>query len=290
MSHTGYGHPDYPAYQHSERRSLGGLVVALTVLLAILALLCLLNAGAYFYRAGQFEDAAEGTFVPDEEANAADAAVFGTGGFLQLLYIATGIVFIIWQFRHAKNAQILGATGGLGPGWAIGGWFIPLANLVLPPLQLHHSSRVSRTRIGSQRSLSALIVPWAITFYGGGVLSGVALAMWPEFLETTADFEAAADSDVVDGVSSMLWLLAAFLGIAMVRSMSKRQDQAFDTWLAQPQGQPWPPQPGAMPWTHEPQQPWTGSQPQHPTGQVSPSPWSKPASPGSDTDPWRSPS
>ncbi len=290
MSHTGFGLPTYPAYQHFERRSLGGLVVALTVLLTVIALVCLLNAGAYFYRAGQFEDAAGGRFVPDEEANAADAAVLGTGGFLQLLYIATGIVFIIWQFGHAKNARTLGATGGLGPKWAIGGWLIPLANLVLPPLQLHHSSRVSRTGIGSQRSLSTLIVPWAITFYGGGVLSGVAVAMWPEFLETTADFEAAAGSDVVDGVSSMLWLLAAFLGIAMVRSMSKRQDRAFDAWLAQPQGQPGPPQPDVMPWTQGHQQPWTESQPQHPTGQVSRSPWSEPASPGSDTDPWRSPS
>ena len=45
---------------------------------------------------------------------------------------AIGVVFIIWQFRHAKNAQVLGARGGLGPGWAIGGWFIPLANYVLP--------------------------------------------------------------------------------------------------------------------------------------------------------------
>ncbi len=53
------------------------------------------------------------------------------------------MVFIIWQFRHAKNAQVLGAYGGLGPGWAIGGWFVPFANYVLPAMQMHQSSRAS---------------------------------------------------------------------------------------------------------------------------------------------------
>ncbi len=51
--------------------------------------------------------------------------------------------FIVWQFRHAKNARALGERGGLGPGWAIGGWFVPLANFVLPGVQIHQSSRMS---------------------------------------------------------------------------------------------------------------------------------------------------
>ena len=39
---------------------------------------------------------------------------------------------ILWAWRSAHNARALGRTGArLAPGWAIGAWFIPIANFVL---------------------------------------------------------------------------------------------------------------------------------------------------------------
>jgi hypothetical protein len=58
-------------------------------------------------------------------------------GFAALVLVITGVLagglFIWWFHRAYKNLASLGATGlRYGAGWAIGGWFIPLANLVLP--------------------------------------------------------------------------------------------------------------------------------------------------------------
>ena len=52
------------------------------------------------------------------------------------LTIAVFVLTIVWQWRLAKNHELLGRPGTtFGPGWAIGAWFIPIANLVLPFLQ-----------------------------------------------------------------------------------------------------------------------------------------------------------
>ncbi|MEU4273288.1 DUF4328 domain-containing protein [Streptomyces sp. NPDC026092] len=49
------------------------------------------------------------------------------------LYVATGIVFIIWFHRLRMNAEVwAGDLQGRGKGWAIGGWFIPIGNLWIP--------------------------------------------------------------------------------------------------------------------------------------------------------------
>ena len=117
---------------------------------------------------------------------------------------AIAITFIIWQFRHAKNAQVLGSYGGLGPGWAIGGWFIPVANYVLPAVQLHQSSRssdVAARRQGRRGQGSGLVILWAIlwglsslTFVGGGGLAPTDSEGNFE-IETVDDLEQSADSD-----------------------------------------------------------------------------------------------
>ena len=51
-----------------------------------------------------------------------------------LAVLACGVLFIIWAYRSARAARLLGMPGQWGPGWFIGSWFIPVANLVIPYL------------------------------------------------------------------------------------------------------------------------------------------------------------
>jgi hypothetical protein len=45
------------------------------------------------------------------------------------------VLLVIWMWRAAKNNEVLGRTNPrLSSGWAIGAWFVPLANLVMPLL------------------------------------------------------------------------------------------------------------------------------------------------------------
>jgi hypothetical protein len=257
----------------TDRKSLSGLVVALTVLLSIVALVSLAEAAGYGYRASLLANAADGVYATDAQAELADAIPAATGILTLAFFVVTAVVFIVWQFRHAKNAQVLGSARGLGPGWAIGGWFIPLANYILPAVQIHQSSRVSTTRSGPPRSALLLIVPWAITFGLGTILSSVALGMWPAALTTADDLEMAAASDVVDGVASFLWLVAALLCIAMVRTVSGWQSQALDERATELSAQ-------AMP--------WPGGAPETPPPSAGPP--QGPENPAAGDDPWRSPS
>ncbi len=48
--------------------------------------------------------------------------------------VVCGVLFIIWGYRAAKTARAVGLHGQWGPGWFIGAWFIPIANLVIPYL------------------------------------------------------------------------------------------------------------------------------------------------------------
>ena len=55
-------------------------------------------------------------------------------GYLQvLIYLPTGIMFIIW-FRRAYQNLVAWGTEGLrfGAGWTVGGWLVPFLNLVRP--------------------------------------------------------------------------------------------------------------------------------------------------------------
>jgi hypothetical protein len=79
----------------------------------------------------------------------ADAATGPLSALAILVTVALIPLFIVWLYQARHNVTHLspphGPGGqGLGPGWAIGSWFIPLANLVLPllvTLRVWHGSR-----------------------------------------------------------------------------------------------------------------------------------------------------
>lgn len=55
-----------------------------------------------------------------------------THGLKGLLVVPCGILYFLWIYRANTNAHALGASGIAKPGWVIGGYFIPVANLGLP--------------------------------------------------------------------------------------------------------------------------------------------------------------
>ena len=243
----------------SGRRSLRGLATALTVLLCIIAAVELIAAIVLFYRSSLLFDAADGDFPGRSEADAVDAGVTASVVLHILLVLAIGVVFIVWQYRHAKNAEILGQSRGLGAGWAIGGWFVPLANLVLPAVQIFRSGQVSDDRPGRW---PVIVVPWAILLGLAWLLQGLEAGLSPtdEFLTTPSDIEAAAASDVIGGFAMLVLIAAAVVCIVMVRSLTTRQDRALGARATVSPGYgaaaPW----GQQSW-NAPSQPWAGQPP-----------------------------
>ena len=118
-------------------RSLRGLTTALTWLFSAHIVLTVVLIIGVFNHLRVLGDKETGGLVFDtkavNDANALPAAMILLSG---LVALAIFVLLIIWLYRAAKNNEALGRQNPrLGPGWAIGGWFIPLANFVIP---LHH--------------------------------------------------------------------------------------------------------------------------------------------------------
>ena len=268
-------------------RSLKGLSIALTVLLALVALVDAAAAAVRMNRADLVDDwLNQPGSVEFQELLDADDNVAATGGLHLFFLLAIAVVFIIWQYRHAKNAEALGVRGGLGPGWAIGGWLIPIANFVLGPLQLFQSSKgsdVDARRANRAAKGVRIIVPWAIAAALGTVLlvsSGAVVETDEEGNVFFEDIEDAESSDRTASAGYVVLVIAACLGLAVVRSVTKRQTDAYAA-VAASGGAPPPPPPQPAP----PTQPtWSAPPPPSPPPPPPPSGGPPPPPPGPPPD------
>ena len=257
-------------------RSLAGLATGLLVLFVLTAIAQVAAARSRLHRSSLLNDLADGdlSLLRSNDLIDADDAVRTFESLHGLLFLVVAVVFIIWQFRHAKNAEALGALGGLGPGWAIGGWFVPVANWVLPVLQINQSSRASDVearRQGRTAGATPIVVVWGILFGIGAamMLSSGSQAPLDEVSTSTSDYVAGvrsfASADRTAGFAHLTLMLTAIVAIVMVRQLSQRQAAAFAAVAAVPPSAPGPPPvppPPGTPWP--PPTPPVGSVPQPP--------------------------
>jgi hypothetical protein len=146
-----------------------------------------------------------------------------------LLLLATATVFIIWQWRSAKNNEALGRIRPrYSPGWSIGGWFVPLANLVIPVRIMQDLWQGSDPEHRNFRDWHGLrrwsVIGWWWAFYLAGNV------LW-YFAGSHSDGQTLADieqTENVRSVGSVLSAVAACLAIFVVHRITQRQEQARD--------------------------------------------------------------
>ncbi|MEU2504437.1 DUF4328 domain-containing protein [Streptomyces sp. NPDC007863] len=143
-------------------RNPNGLATAVTVLLGVDVLLFLIGAGS------------EAWIVADPLAAVDSYATVEAFDLLMavgyLVYLATAVVFIIWFHRVASNASVWAADlQGRKPGWAIGGWFVPIGNLWIPrqiAVDVWRASRQDPYAADGARELTLLNSWWACFVLG----------------------------------------------------------------------------------------------------------------------------
>lgn len=116
-------------------RSPVGLGRAACVLLGSVAVADVLSLGAGVHARQVYGEGMADDFLRFDEALADRAdTLYQASGLLQMLtFLAAGIVFLIWFRRVRRNAEVFDAYAhSMRPGWAIGGWFVPIGNLWLP--------------------------------------------------------------------------------------------------------------------------------------------------------------
>jgi hypothetical protein len=122
-----------------------------------------------------------------------------------------GIIVIMWLARARANADALyPAPHRLGAGWAIGSWFVPVANLFLPVLVVLDVVKASNP---AGRSIPQVAVWWA-GWIGGSVATPLGIAVTLTSDPLTRSGPAALALFVL--ISAVLYTVAAigFTGIA----------------------------------------------------------------------------
>src|SRR5262245_4681290 len=128
---VGYGPGVLPPPRPLRRTS--GLATAVVALLGTQIALIVAEIIARFVQADQLRTFQSTGLVTQQQLDRADGWVSGTAGLGGLVFVATVVVWCVWQHHAQANAVVL-SGGGLRftPGWAVGWWFIPIANLWKP--------------------------------------------------------------------------------------------------------------------------------------------------------------
>ncbi|QDY78647.1 DUF4328 domain-containing protein [Streptomyces qinzhouensis] len=255
----GYGAPAYPAPAYAAQPQYGaapvllpptpvkapwGLSYAVIVLLCIAVLVDLFSIGASLSVRELAEDFRSSPYsVTQADADHADDVMAVATLLKGLALLVTGILFIIWFAKARGNAAVFAPDDtSWGRGWAIGGWFIPLAGLVIPRLvagAIWQASRRSLPEGGAAQRPTILTFWWI--FHVLGLLTWQVgfqhyrEALTPDELASAAGWLLTAD---------IISIAAAVLAIVVVRKITSMQSEKSAAVAAMGWQPPMPPMPG----------------------------------------------
>ena len=90
-----------------------------------------------------------------------------------LTYVVSGIVSLFWIYRAASNALALRPGLPITPGWAVGWFFVPFANLYKPYQYMRYIWQGSGGFI-EKGGEPRLVQAWWISTIVGNILTGIA--------------------------------------------------------------------------------------------------------------------
>jgi hypothetical protein len=176
----------------------------------------------------------QGVFFPElaleDEPEETDATLMVLGvGCQALLYLPlfVAIIVLFCKFVHRTrwNAEALGSRGmEFTPGWAVGWFFVPLANLFQPYRAVREIYLASDPEAGphdwSRGSSGTLVGAWWTLWVISNLLGG--LLMRVAFTENASLKMLSPWLDVVDG---LLDIPLSFLALAVVQAIHRRQKE-----------------------------------------------------------------
>ena len=229
-------------FQSARSRGL-----AVIVLVGIGMLLDVAGVGVGLSQASFLSDIAAGRSVVQADVEASDARVQLVGILTLLVFVATVVAFLIWIHRAYRNLETFGVAGlEYSPGWAIGGFFVPILNLIRPFQVVREIWKASNPDPDYQNAMSwqysgtsPLVGAWWGTWIASGVLGRLVFSVSSN--AKTAD--ALLSATHLSVVGDILNLVPAVLVIMLIVSIDKKQEQKHERlkslWAQQSeQGQP----------------------------------------------------
>lgn len=197
------------------------------VLLSVTGVLALANGVYWAVHIGILKDYEQGLTglarVQDSEHTA-----FALAGFTILMLIPTGIVWLLWQHRAHANLRALGVAGlRFSPRWAVGWWFIPFANIVMPYLAVRELWKASDPNAGPiewKAPGGAAIIGW---WWAGRLATQVLLQTGTFFGTGSSLVQTTRRASAFLMAGDLVLVAWAILAILLVRGVTARQDSRY---------------------------------------------------------------
>jgi len=176
------------------------------------------------------ESARRGMSIASAEASANDARQQLIGSIQTLLLIGTATLFLMWFHRAHRNLSALGAKElQHTPGWAVGGFFVPILNLIRPyqvACEIWKASDPGYSDGTSWKSLGtpSVVQRWWWMFLITGFLGNITLRMMIQNPDTIQDL---ITLSWINLVTDILDIPSAIFAITMVKQIDQRQETRF---------------------------------------------------------------
>lgn len=207
-------------------RSPVGLSKAVSVLLSVGILVDLLSiATGLNLRSALADEDSQTLPVYSSESVNANTLYSNVSGLQMLALLATAVVFIVWFRRVRLNAEVFDASQQpMKPGWAIGAWFVPIAQFWLPRRVAKGvwaaSARFDADGNWRTESTAPLDRWWA-----AWVLSAIFGRVASEVYQRAGDVEGIRDATALYMAADLVNILAAVLAIVFVRQLTRMQGE-----------------------------------------------------------------
>lgn len=247
-------------------RSLRGLAVAMTVLLVIAGVIAAVLVPLALHQREVVHDGSTfGSFFVTGKVRDAVDAVNGFAGFYVLIFLSIAVLWMIWMWRAATNTTLLRRyKPRFANGFAIGGWFIPIAFWIIPGMHMYDIDKGSGppARPGERPPGSGLLVLWWVLFVVGWIGSSFGQVT----VKTGRRYDTSAFDvrNTVFIVGMFAVVVAAVLAILVVRSITRAQHDAWETMAGGTVPGPFAPAP--PPWAPAPAPPSSSAVPPPVTG------------------------
>ncbi len=153
----------------------------------------------------------------------------GVIGVFSLCALMVAVLTVIWWYQAYQAVERTGVPGRKwSSGWAVGGWFIPFANLIIPKLVLNEIDRISgATADGgdgwSSRRVAAVVNWWWGCFVTGSLLLAAGSSISADQVERgLPDPDLYSTGLSATAVGFAFSMAAALLGAAALRVIGDR--------------------------------------------------------------------
>lgn len=222
---------DLPVSQEAGQMNLAAferparLVTAARVVLSLYGLVLIASVGSAVLQLQFIQNIIAGNVTPtlQQEADANDRREIAITVAIGITFLLSAIVTLRLLYKLRANVGHLGATGlDSTPGWTVGWFFVPIANLIKPPSVVSQVWKASRNPDQwEEQATPMLVVIWWASWLVSILLSRIETSMMRVGDPTLDQLQTASMLTLV----SRLVILVATVAYAFLLSGAARDQQ-----------------------------------------------------------------